>query len=539
MSAVDDVFGEIVTREKRPFSEVARGYTAFRENDVLMAKITPCMENGKAAIARNLTNGYGYGSTEFHVLRAGATLLPEWLYFIVRTESFRAAAAASFQGAVGQRRVPEDFVSGFRVPLPPLSEQQRIVDLLKEAEAIRRLRSDAETQSAAIIPALFFDMFGDLSANSKNWPVQKISDFVESFEGGKSLSEHGVDSPNGLRVLKISAVTSGRFIAAESKPVAPNYTPPEHHFVRRGDLLISRANTAELVGATALVEDCPPNILLPDKLWRFVWKEPEQVSVEFMAALFQTKRIREGISRLATGTGGSMKNISMGRLMELRVPLPPAKQQLRFTQALGELRGIHAEAAKESRMERLRLSLLAHGFTGELTAEWREKHAKTLETEARDRDRILNESGAPRGRRATIQEMDAIFERRTDGIHAQLTEEQYFLLEDIQRGYDGVDYARWFTAHDLAPRVRGRLCANPQGIAGHLAVFAARGLLIALSREQADAQTGEVTFGDAYRLPLRDREAREGDPTEPRPGDRNRHREIARLADAIFRQRPA
>jgi type I restriction enzyme S subunit len=81
MEAVDEWSGSIVRRETRRVAEVSSGYTPFQDGDVLVAKITPCMENGKCALARNLVNGIGYGSTEFHVLRAGPEVLPEWLYY--------------------------------------------------------------------------------------------------------------------------------------------------------------------------------------------------------------------------------------------------------------------------------------------------------------------------------------------------------------------------------------------------------------------------------------------------------------------------
>jgi hypothetical protein len=111
MSAVDEVFGEIVGAEDRPIEEVSRGYTPFTDGDVLFAKITPCMQNGKAAVARNLRNGVGFGSTEFHVLRPKPLELSEWLFHFVRCESFRKGAAANLTGTAGQQRVPAEFLA--------------------------------------------------------------------------------------------------------------------------------------------------------------------------------------------------------------------------------------------------------------------------------------------------------------------------------------------------------------------------------------------------------------------------------------------
>jgi type I restriction enzyme S subunit len=113
MSAVDDESGTIVAAEERPFEQVKSGYTYFEENDVLFAKITPCMENGKAAIARGLLGGIGFGSTEFHVLRPHASVVPEWIWLFVRQERFREDAKKSFRGGVGQQRVPQEFLKQY------------------------------------------------------------------------------------------------------------------------------------------------------------------------------------------------------------------------------------------------------------------------------------------------------------------------------------------------------------------------------------------------------------------------------------------
>lgn len=118
MAAVDDREGRITDLQTRPFVDVKRGYTYFEENDVLFAKITPCMENGKAAIARGLINRFGFGSTEFHVLRPTNRILPEWIYYFVRRDAFRQEAKTKFRGAVGQQRVPADFLETHLIPVP-------------------------------------------------------------------------------------------------------------------------------------------------------------------------------------------------------------------------------------------------------------------------------------------------------------------------------------------------------------------------------------------------------------------------------------
>lgn len=121
---------ELSAHEARPLASVYGSYTYFRENDVLLAKITPCFENGKLGIARNLKNGIGFGSSEFFVIRPGAALLPEYIYYFLDRQDFRDAAQRRMSGAVGHKRVPKELIENLTVPLPPLEEQRRIVALL-------------------------------------------------------------------------------------------------------------------------------------------------------------------------------------------------------------------------------------------------------------------------------------------------------------------------------------------------------------------------------------------------------------------------
>jgi type I restriction enzyme S subunit len=128
MAAVDDVSGTIAKPEHREIASVWKGYTRFAEGDVLFAKITPCMENGKAAIAQGLINGLGFGSTEFHVLRPTEAVLAKWIFYYVRQQDFRDSAARRMTGTAGQLRVPTKYLAEFVAPVAPVSEQKRIIE---------------------------------------------------------------------------------------------------------------------------------------------------------------------------------------------------------------------------------------------------------------------------------------------------------------------------------------------------------------------------------------------------------------------------
>ncbi|MBU9171547.1 restriction endonuclease subunit S [Burkholderia gladioli] len=363
MAAIDEVSGTIQDRQERPFSQVRKGYTHFKNGDVLFAKITPCMENGKAAIASNLTGGLGFGSTEFHVLRAKNEVLPEWLFYFVRQSTFRADAKRNFTGTAGQQRVPTTFLSSATIPVPPLAEQRQIVDLLSRAEGIVRLRREAQAKAQAIIPALFVEMFGDPSTNPKGWTIRTIRDLVARFEGGKNL-QAGSEDGTPYRILKVSAVTSGHYLESESKPAPAGYEPPSNHLIQPGDMLFSRANTQELVGATAIVAKTNGKTLLPDKLWRFIWNE--EVDQAYMHALFQNRYVRGELGTLSTGTSASMRNISQEKLFRLRLPVAPLPMQRTFGRYVENLRSVlDQQALALQKAEQIFESILAQSFAGE------------------------------------------------------------------------------------------------------------------------------------------------------------------------------
>ncbi|EEU6932016.1 N-6 DNA methylase [Campylobacter jejuni] len=133
MASVSDK-GYIQSKIDRSLNEVRKGYTYFIENDILIAKITPCMENGKCAIAKNLTNNIGFGSTEFHIFRAKTGLDSSFLFYNLNQQNIREKAALAMTGASGHKRVPISFYENLTIPLPPLEIQEKIVQNIELVE---------------------------------------------------------------------------------------------------------------------------------------------------------------------------------------------------------------------------------------------------------------------------------------------------------------------------------------------------------------------------------------------------------------------
>ena len=136
------------------------GFTYFADNDILFAKITPCMENGKGAIARKLINGIGFGSTEFHVLRPIQNKSnPYWLYVMTALESFRTSAKANMTGSAGQKRVPASYLEAYQVSLPPMELQEQFASFVKQTNqskpVIRQSLDQLETLKKSLMQAYF------------------------------------------------------------------------------------------------------------------------------------------------------------------------------------------------------------------------------------------------------------------------------------------------------------------------------------------------------------------------------------------------
>ncbi len=133
MNLIKDGYGNSHTSEIRIWKTVKSCFTHFAENDIAIAKITPCFQNRKSAILSNLKNGFGAGTTELHIVRIFTKLLiHKYFLYIFKTEMFISQGMKSFTGTAGQQRIGKDFISLFPIPLPPLAEQQRIVARLEE-----------------------------------------------------------------------------------------------------------------------------------------------------------------------------------------------------------------------------------------------------------------------------------------------------------------------------------------------------------------------------------------------------------------------
>jgi type I restriction enzyme S subunit len=206
MEVLDEKDGKIAEQRTTTISKT-KGFTKFKENDLIWAKITPCMQNGKSAIARNLVNGYGCGSTEFYVLRPKTdNVLIEYIHFILRDKRVLESAKNSFGGSAGQQRVSSGYLKSIQIPLPPKEIQQQIVDLYTRAVEEKQAKEQESREFLAGIDDYLLKELGiELPENVGNERYFEVS--IEELIGGRL----DVEYYNGKNKLLLSFVKQSKF----------------------------------------------------------------------------------------------------------------------------------------------------------------------------------------------------------------------------------------------------------------------------------------------------------------------------------------
>ena len=368
MEFVSDEFGTITRQSIRPVAEVIKGYTFFRENDVLFAKITPCMENGKVAIAKNLKNGFGFGSTEFHVLRANeGEITPHWIFYFLRQDNVRKEAERRMTGSAGQQRVPTSFLEEeLEIPLPSLPEQKRIAAILDKADRLRRQRRFAQTLSDSFLQSVFIKMFGDPAANPFKWAEENLRSLSEKFSdgpfGSNLKTEHYVES--GVRVIRLQNIGVSEFIDDDKAFISKEYFEKElsKHRCLPNDVIIGTMGDPNL--RACILPKSIPDALNKADCVQFRPRK-DKVNSEFVCWLLNMP----STLYLASGIilGQTRSRISMGRLAELYVPLPPLSLQEKFAAIVQKFERIRRQQREATRQaEHLFQTLLHRAFRGEL-----------------------------------------------------------------------------------------------------------------------------------------------------------------------------
>jgi type I restriction enzyme S subunit len=358
--------GRLENQQLRPLAEVAKGYTYFERGDVLMAKITPCMENGKAALVDDLSTDRGFGSTEFHVLRPRAGVDARFLFYLIWNQRFREEAAKHMTGSAGQKRVPASYLKHARVPPVEPREQRRIANILYRADAIRRKRKEAIALTGELLRSAFLEMFGDPVTNPKGWPVKLVGDVAE-VAGGLQVTSARSENPIPLPYLRVANVYRDRLDLNEVKEI--RVTPGERGraLLRPGDVLVVEGHgNADELGRAAVwngeIADCTHQ----NHLIR-VRGNAHCLMPAFLSACLNSSSGRAQMLKLGKTTSG-LNTISTNNVRSVRVVIPPLALQGRFEEVVRRARDLSARMHQQRYDEDLFNSLVARAFSGTLTS---------------------------------------------------------------------------------------------------------------------------------------------------------------------------
>lgn len=261
--------------------------------------------------------------------------------------------------AVGgaQPNINQGVIKATEIYLPSLSTQTQIAQILDKSTALIAKRKAQIAELDDLISACYKNV---LSKSEKR--CVKISNVVRDISTGKSYASLE-ESP--YKVLKTSAVSYGFFNENEVKNLPINYTPPPEHLLRKGDILVSRMNTEELVGASAFVWKDYSNIAIPDRLWKL--HLVDSVNPIFIWKTLQQDFFRKSIRVNSSGTSGSMKNISQANFMNLEIYLPDLKTQIQFAQIAEKIHAQKSLLQKSlAELEVQHQALMQKAFNGQL-----------------------------------------------------------------------------------------------------------------------------------------------------------------------------
>lgn len=253
-------------------------------------------------------------------------VLPEYLFYFLSSKKEQFVK----DGVGGaQPNISAGYLKNVKFDLKPLAKQKEVISSLNLLDDLISLRKQQLAKLDELVKARFVEMFGDPEINPNNWEIIKIGKVIESCEAGWSGNGTQRQKISGeIAVLKVSAVTKGFFVPEECKVLDNQSDIKKYVFPQKGDLLFSRANTREMVGATAVISQDYPELILPDKLWKI--RFASCANVLYMKHILSHQSIRAKFSEASTGTSGSMFNVSMGKFKGIEIPLPPTEIQEQF-----------------------------------------------------------------------------------------------------------------------------------------------------------------------------------------------------------------
>jgi len=358
---------DLSLKQSKQLKGAYKGYTYFADNDVLLAKITPCFENGKVGIAKGLLNGIGFGSSEFIVFRPNGHVVPEYLYYYLSQESFRDEGKNRMAGAVGHKRVSKEFIEEYLLPFPESTkEQNRIVAILDKAfTAIDKAKANAE-KNLANAKELFESYLNGIFENpGEDWEEKKLGNLGTLTSSKRIFKKEYVTSGVPFyRSKEIKELAHDKEISLELFIANEKYNEIKSKFgiPQAGDILLTAVGT---IGEMYVVKN---NDTFYFKDGNIMWLKGFKTLDTFYLKYALTSFVKQ----LQSMSQGSAYNaLTIEKLKKYSVPVPFMKEQKKIVQNLDvlstktqKIETIYQQKLND--LDELKKSILQKAFEGEL-----------------------------------------------------------------------------------------------------------------------------------------------------------------------------
>ena len=356
--------GRIIKINTRKYGEVSKGYTPFKNKDVLLAKITPCFENGKRALIENLQYKMGFGSTEFHVLRSlEGCVIPKYLYYCIDTYRFKELAERNMTGSAGQKRVPTTFLKDFRLPIPPLKEQEKIAEILSTVDSqiddTEKFIEKSKELKKGLMQKLLTKGIGhsefkktEVGEIPVSWEVKKLGELID-IKSGSSPSKFNLSEKGEYPFFKVDDMNYGFKYLNNSKLY---FNSNDINLMKSGMVLFPKRGASIFTNKILILNK---DGYFDTNIMGLICKE--YINNEF---LYYSLYYYE-LSKIADTS--SIPQINNKHIEPLNIELPPLEEQEKIVQILSSIDNeIEEYESKKQKLEKLKKGLMQQLLIGKI-----------------------------------------------------------------------------------------------------------------------------------------------------------------------------
>ena len=374
--AMEDITnnGRVINKTDKLYEEVKKGYTPFKDNDVLLAKITPCFENGKRALVGKLSNGIGFGSTEFHVLRANKESISKFLYYVISSHRFMSKAENNMTGSAGQKRVPTEFIKDYVLAVPTIKEQEKIASILstidEQIDNVDALIEKNKELKKGLMQTLLTKGIGhtkfkktEIGEIPEEWEVGTLSSIIDK---NRKIT-YGIVQPGeyvecGKYVIRAKDYSFGWVRVEEifkcDRLVEKSYARAR---VKEGDVLLTIVGS---VGNLAIVPSVLNEANITQQTARLSFDKNKVNNVFYYNYLKSDRAIKEINKYMKSGVQPSL---NLSDVEKFKIVIPSIEEQERISLILSSVdEKVEQYENKKQKLEELKKGLMQQLLTGKI-----------------------------------------------------------------------------------------------------------------------------------------------------------------------------